>query len=59
VRLDVEFDDDSRQHWPLFEVPLLVATAAPGMFGFNQNAEFAPVGDINMPVEPPPPDGTP
>ena len=51
VRLAVEFDEDSRQHWPDLEIPLLVATAAPGMFGFNQGrVEFPP-------PEPPPPGG--
>jgi general secretion pathway protein J len=34
VRLVVEFDDDSRFHWPDFEVPILSATATPGFFGF-------------------------
>jgi general secretion pathway protein J len=32
VRLVLEFDPDSRQTWPDLEVPVLVATAVPGMF---------------------------
>lgn len=54
VRLVVEFDEDSRQHWPDLEIPLLVATGMPGMFGLGQpmpgQVEFAPGGEV-------PPDG--
>lgn len=53
VRLVVEFDEDSRQHWPDLEIPLLVATGMPGMFGFNQQmpgqVDFAPEPDAPSP----------
>jgi general secretion pathway protein J len=32
VRLVLEFDRDSRQRWPDLEIPVLVATAVPGLF---------------------------
>jgi general secretion pathway protein J len=56
VRLVVEFDEDSRQHWPDLEIPLLVATGMPGMFGLSNRmpgqAEFGPVGETPQPVTP-------
>ena len=56
VRLNVEFDEDTRQHWPDLEIPLLVATGMPGMFGMGQPVP-AQV-DFGPGVEPPQP-GTP
>ena len=35
VRLVIEFDEDSRQRWPDLEIPLLAATATPGMFNVD------------------------
>jgi general secretion pathway protein J len=32
VRLSLEFDPDSRRRWPDLEIPVLVATAVPGLF---------------------------
>ena len=32
VRLVAEFDPDSRRRWPDLEIPVLVATAVPGLF---------------------------
>jgi general secretion pathway protein J len=58
VRLNIEFDEESRQHWPDLEIPLLVATAMPGMFGFNAmpgQVEFP--RDEPPPTDPPPPGG--
>jgi general secretion pathway protein J len=40
VRLVLEFDHDSRQRWPHLEIPVLTATAAPGLF----NARRLPGG---------------
>ena len=54
VRLDVEFEEESRQHWPDLEIPLLVATASPGMFGFNQMP-----GRVDFPTPEPPQPETP
>jgi len=56
VRLDVEFEEESRLHWPQLEIPLLVATGVPGMFGFGAppRADFGPVGEV-PPLEQPPP----
>lgn len=58
VRLDVEFDDDSKQHWPTLEIPLLVATGMPSMFGMGvPRVDFAPTDP--PPTGTPPPGGTP
>ena len=59
VRLDVEFEEESRQHWPDLEIPLLVATGMPGMFGLNRmpaQVDFGPVGETPELVTPPEPD---
>ena len=46
VRLAVEFDEDSRQHWPDLEIPVLAATGVPGMGMFR----FAPQpGQLEFP----------
>ncbi len=54
VRLVVEYDRDSQKRWPDLEIPLLAATATPGMFGNRlpgQSVDFGPG------PEPVPPDG--
>lgn len=63
VRLDVEFEEEARMHWPDLEIPLLVATGVPGMFGFGAppQVQFGPGGE-NVPPEAPPqpePEGQP
>ena len=42
VRLVAEFDPDSRRRWPDLEIPVLVATAVPGLFN---RAGLLPGGD--------------
>ena len=57
VRLNVEFDEDTRQHWPDLEIPLLVATGMPGMFGMGQpvpaQIDFGPGTEPPQPGTPP------
>lgn len=53
VRLVVEFDEDSRQRWPDLEIPVLTATATPGLFsGGRLPTDFGPSGDGTQPQQP-------